>query len=500
MSDPKSTAYQELIDTWREASLLGSCGAVLGWDERTFMPPAAAAHRAAQTALLARLGHGMVTSQRVGELLENLHEAPLGEAETANVREMRRVHDRAVKMPSSLVEELARVTSEAQGIWQQAKEGNDFPKFQPWLEKILELKRQEASCVGYAGSPYDALVDEFEPGATAKSIRALFSDLAKQLNPLVAAITQRMPKSKVDLSRREFPVAIQEKLCRDIAAAIGFDFNAGRLDTTAHPFCTGIGPGDCRILTRYHANRPLESFFGTLHEAGHGLYEQGLPKEHFGTPLGVAASFGVHESQSRLWENQVGRSRDFWDGYGPKFQAAFAPVIDDVSVEDLWLSTNLVRPSLIRIDADEVTYNLQIILRFELEVALMEGQLKVADLPGAWNDRFKQLFGLVVPSDAKGCLQDIHWSFGGIGYFPTYTLGNLLSAQFLETATTDLPGLFDDIRRGQFARLTDWLRTNIHCHGQRYRPDELCARVTGRPLSSEPFLKYVRTKFAAWCK
>jgi len=490
-----SDAYSELIGRVKEVATLGSCGAVLGWDERTVMPAVAAATRAGQMALLARLGHEMFTRPRVGELLGSLHSASLDEGPAANVREIRRAYDRAVKVPQKLVEELARVTSEAQGVWQTAKEKNDFAAFQPWLEKIVALKRQEIDAVGFQDSPYDALLDEYEPGARAAELRTLFAELAAGLAPLAAEIAGRTATAGESLWSRTFPVPAQEALSREVAAAVGFDFRAGRLDQTAHPFCTGIGPGDCRILTRYNPHRPLESFFGTLHEAGHGLYEQGLPAEHHGTPLGTAASFGIHESQSRLWENQVGRSRTFWDGYYPKFRAAFAPVLDDVSVEQWWSLANQVRPSLIRIDADEVTYNLHIILRFELELALLTGEVAVADLPAAWNDRFAKLFGLSVPDDARGCLQDIHWSFGGFGYFPTYTLGNLYAAQFMESAERDVPGLWDGVRRGDFAGLTRWLRDNIHRHGQLYRPAELCRRIAGRPLTPQPFLSYLRSKF-----
>lgn len=490
-------AYDQLIARVRDCSTLGSCGAVLGWDERTFMPAAAAAHRGAQMAILARIGHELFTNPKVGELLGQLDEKTLPEDRSANVREIRRAYSRATRLPNELVEALARVTSQAQGVWQEAKAKNDFKLFQPWLEKIVALKRREADCVGFAESPYDALFDEFEPGGTAASVRSLFAKLAAELSPLVKLIADRMPAVKSELFAGEFPVAAQEALSRQVAVDIGFEFEKGRLDTTAHPFCTGIGPGDCRILTRYHAERPFESFFGTLHEAGHGLYEQGLPADHFGTPLGVAASFGIHESQSRMWENQVGRSRAFWEGYLPRFQRAFAPKWGSATVDDVWLAVNQVRPSFIRIDADEVTYNLHIILRFELEVSLLDGSLPVGDLPGAWNERFQAFFGLTPPSDAMGCLQDIHWSFGGIGYFPTYTLGNLYAAQFAEAATARMP-LDDQIRCGDFAPLTSWLRDNIHRHGQRYRPAELCGRITGRPLSHEPFIAYLKQKFRDW--
>lgn len=490
-----SKAYDELITRSREASMLGSCAAVLGWDERTFLPAGAAAHRGAQMALLARLTHEQITQPRVGELLDEVSGITLTEEEAANYRELRRSHDRAKKVPSALVSELAQVTSQAQGVWQEAKQKNDFATFRPWLEKIIALKRKEAECVGYQDSPYDALVDEFEPGARAAELKVLLGSLAKELAPLVAEIVSRQRPVREELWQREFPIAAQELLCREVATAVGFDFHGGRLDTTAHPFCTGIGPGDCRILTRYQINRPFESFFGTLHEAGHGLYEQGLNPERYGTPLGVAASFGIHESQSRLWENQIGRSRAFWSAWYPKFHSAFPAALNDVTEEQFCQAANAVRPSLIRIDADEATYNLHIVLRFELELALLTGDLPVADLPTAWNAKIREYFNIPVPDDAHGCLQDIHWSFGGIGYFPTYTLGNLYAAQFMDAAQRDLPGLWDDVQRGQFSRLTTWLREKVHCHGQQFRPNELCRRITGRSLTPQPFLSYIRNKF-----
>lgn len=488
-------AYDELIARCREASLLGSCAAVLGWDERTHLPEKAGPHRAQQMALLARLTHEQITHPRISELINEVGSITLTEMEAANYRELKRMHDRAVKVPAELVAELAKVTTQAQGVWQRAKSEDDFASYRPWLERIVALKRQEAECVGYQDSPYDALVDEFEPGATASELKVLLSGLAKELAPLVSMIVAQQPATNDDLWRREYPISAQEALCREAAAAIGYDFAGGRLDTTAHPFCTGIGPGDCRILTRYHVNRPLESFFGTLHEAGHGLYEQGLEPDQFGTPLGVAASFGIHESQSRLWENQVGRSQPFWTAWFPKFRKAFPQALADVTEVEWWRSANTVRPSLIRIDADEATYNLHIVLRFELELALLSGELAVADLPSAWNAKFQQYFSLSVPDDAHGCLQDIHWSFGGIGYFPTYTLGNLYAAQFMEAAMGELPGVWDDVGHGDLRRLTQWLRENVHRHGQRYRANDLCRKITGRSLSSQPLLSYLRTKF-----
>jgi carboxypeptidase Taq len=489
--------YAELMRRVRDASMLDSCAGVLGWDERTYMPHGGSAHRGDQMALLARMRHEMVTDPAVGELLEHLKGssfAPDSDAD-ANVREVRRAYDRAVKVPKELVEELARVTTRAQQVWQEARQADNFAAFQPWLEKIVQLKRQEAQAVGYNGVPYDALLDEYEPGATTADVTATFRALREELVPLVAAIAASRNRPKREILEGDYSVLRQESFGREAAAAIGFDFDAGRLDVTTHPFCSGIGPGDCRICTRYNPRSFVESFFGILHEAGHGIYEQGLPREHFGTPRGSAASLGIHESQSRLWENQVGRGRAFWDFFFSKAQQSFEP-LRGVAFEHFYFAINDVRPSFIRVEADEATYNLHILLRFELEQALVSGDLSPADVPAAWNEKVQHYLGLIPPTYALGCLQDIHWSFGGIGYFPTYTLGNLYAAQFMERARLDLPGLDDDFRRGQFGRLKTWLREKIHTRGQLYRAAELCRRITGKPLSHRPLISYLREKYA----
>jgi len=499
MAQTPDQAYAELIRRVKEARLLESCASVLGWDERTYMPREGSAHRAEQIALLARMTHEMLTAPEIGELLGAVEQSSLSRdpesAPAVNVREIRRAYDRAVKLPKTLVEEIARTTTRAQPVWQEARKHNDFARFQPWLEKIVELKRQEAQAVGYKAAAYDALLDEYEPGATTAEITRVFADLRADLVPLIAAIAATGKRPRHDLLEREYPVDRQQIFGQAAADAIGFDFGTGRLDVTTHPFCSGIGPGDCRLTTRYNARHFNEGFFGILHEAGHGIYEQGLPAEHFGTPLGSAASLGIHESQSRLWENQVGRGRPFWTHFFPRARQVFHDALHDVALDDWMFAINGVQPSFIRVEADEATYNLHIILRFELEQALIHGELKPADVPGAWNERFQKSFGLLPPTDARGCLQDIHWSMGGLGYFPTYTLGNLYAAQFMEQARQDLNDLDGDFRRGEFDRLKDWLNEKVHRQGQRYRPRVLCERVTGRPLSHKPLLGYLHKKY-----
>jgi len=492
-------AYDDLIVRFKEYSLLGSINGMLGWDERTYLPTKGSAHRAEQMALIARLAHERLSSPVLGERLGDIEGTDIvREADSVpavNVREIRRMYDRAVKVPVSLVEEMTRTFTRAQNIWQEARSKNDFPSFAPWLEKIVKLKRQEADAVGFRDSPYDALLDEYEPGATAREITAIFAELRKELVPLVAQITSAKKKPAGDILKREYAVDRQHHFGQGAAAAIGFDFQAGRLDTTVHPFCSGMGPGDCRLTTRYHPREFNQGFFGILHEAGHGIYEQGLDPEHFGTPMGSAVSLGIHESQSRLWENQVGRGRPFWEHFYPRLKQMFPGTVDDVSLDDFLFAANDVRRSFIRVEADETTYNMHIILRFELEQDLIRGDLPPKDVAGAWNEKFKASFDQAPPDDAHGCLQDIHWSMGGLGYFPTYTLGNLYAAQFMDQARKDLSGLEDDFRRGEFSRLKGWLNEKIHRPGQRHRPRDLAQKITGQPLDSKALMTYLRSKF-----
>jgi carboxypeptidase Taq len=493
-------AYGELIQRVKEHALLGSCASVLAWDERTYMPHDGSAHRAEQMALLARMTHEMLTAPRIGELLDEVKDHPQvklkNSRHAANYREIRRSYDRAVKLPKELVEELARVTTRAQQAWQEARQASDFAAFRPWLEKIVYLKREQAKAIGYQAAPYDALLDEYEPGATTAEITKVFAELREELVPLIAAIAASKKKPPREVLEREYPVERQQVFGKEAAAAIGFDFNAGRLDVTTHPFCSGMGPGDVRITTRYNARHFNEALFGVLHESGHAIYEQGLDPEQFGTPVGSACSLGIHESQSRMWENQVGRSRPFWEHFYPKAQRAFPEALAKVSLDEFIFAINDVQPSFIRVEADEATYNMHIILRFELEQALISGDLPPADVPGVWNDKFKKSFNLTPADDKRGCLQDIHWSMGGIGYFPTYTLGNLYSAQFMEQARQDLGDLDGDFRKGEFGRLKGWLNEKIHRPGQQWRAGELCQRVTGKPLSHKPLLSYLRGKYA----
>jgi carboxypeptidase Taq len=500
MSANAEAAYDDLIRRVKEANVLGSCASVLDWDEQTYMPRQGSAYRAEQMALLARLRHEMLTAPAVGELLGRVEGTDLvrdpESVPAVNAREIRRSYDRAVKLPKELVEELARVTSRAKQVWQDARKAKDFAAFQPWLEKIVHLKRQEAQAIGYQGVPYDALLDEYEPGATTADIARTFAALRDELVPLVGAIAAAGKRPKKDILAREYPVERQEIFGQAAAAAVGFDFDAGRLDKTTHPFCSTMGPGDVRLTTRYNPRHFNESFFGILHEAGHGMYEQGLDPQHAGTPMGSAVSLGIHESQSRLWENQVGRSRPFWEHFFPRAKQVFLDPLRDVTLDDFHFAINDVQPSFIRVEADEATYNMHIILRFELEQALVSGQLAPADVPGAWTEKFRRFFQLTPPDDAQGCLQDIHWSMGSIGYFPTYTLGNLYSAQFMEQAHKDLGDLEADFRRGEFGRLKGWLNEKVHRPGQRYRAGELCQRVTGKPLSHQPLLAYLRGKYA----
>ncbi len=492
-------SYDELIRRSRERSVLASCSALLGWDEQTYMPTGGAENRGNQLALLAGLQHERATDPKLGELLEEVEGSPLvadpDSPESANVRELRRSYDRQTKLPRTLVEDLARATSHGHAEWVVARKENDFPRLRPALETIFHLKRSEAECLGYLDEPYDALLDEYEPGARSRELVPLFDALQADLIPLVSAIERAPRKPDRSILHRSYPIDRQRVLGTSVAINVGFDFKHGRLDPTAHPFCTGIGPGDTRITTRYDEHNFSDAFFGVLHEVGHGLYDQGLDPAHHGTPMGEAVSLGIHESQSRLWENAVGRSRPFWDYWFKIARSIFHESLAGVSQDDFVFAINVVERSLIRVQADEVTYNLHVLLRFDLERALLRGDLAVADLPGAWAEKSRHYLGVSPSHDAEGCLQDIHWSAGLIGYFPTYTLGNLYCAQLFAQADADLGGLYEDFSRGRFKPLLGWLRDKIHRQGQRYRAADLARRITGAPLDHAPLVRSLWLKY-----
>jgi carboxypeptidase Taq len=500
MSDKSKKALEELYEIIKRVSTLSSCAGLLEWDERTYMPSKAAAHRGEQKALLSGMIHEQFTSARVGELLNEVEGAGLAKDtsthDAVNIREIRRQYDKNVKIPKSLVEEMARVTTLAENAWIDARKKRNAKEFLPWLEKVIELKRQQAKAVGYKNEPYDALLDDFEPGETAQNIRKVFEGLKPQLVELVGAIADSPRKPDVAILEREYSIDKQVILGKIASAAIGFDLDAGRIDITTHPFCSGLGPGDTRITTRYNPNHVGQAFFGIMHETGHALYDQGLDPKHYGLPMGDAISLGIHESQSRMWENLVGRSKSFWVYFFPMVQKLFWESLGDVTLDEFYFAVNDVRPSFIRVEADEVTYNLHILLRFEIEHAIFSGDLKTTDIPGVWNERFKKYFGLTPSDDAQGCIQDVHWSSGLIGYFPTYTLGNLYASQFYAKAKKDIGNLDEQFGRGQFEQLLGWLRKNIHCHGQYYRAEELVKKVTGEPLNHEYLIKHLKEKYS----
>lgn len=497
-------AYTDLCTRLREVATLGSVSALLNWDQETYMPPAGAEGRAEQASLLASIAHERKTDPRIGELIAACEQdTSLTSPESptaANLREIRRDYDLATKLPSDLVADLAKTTSQASEAWKVARAENNFPAFLPWLEKVFALTRRKAECYGTpaGGELYDALLNEFEPGATAREIESIFTPLRPRLTDLVNRVRASKTKISTRCLESRIDPAAQHALGQWVIARMGFDTQAGRLDTTTHPFCSGIAPGDTRLTTRYRDERFTDALFGTLHEMGHGLYEQGLPKTGesglFGQPLADAVSLGIHESQSRMWENFVGRSKAFWKWLLPKSRKFFGKTLSKYDQRDLYAACNTVKPSLIRVEADEGTYNMHVMVRFELERALFRGDLQPRDLPREWNRRYKDYLGIDVPDDRRGCMQDVHWSFGLIGYFPTYTLGNLYAAQFWEKITADIDDLPKLIGKGQFDALLHWLRENIHRHGKRYRAADLCGRVTGKALSADPLVEHLTRK------
>ncbi len=490
--------WDEFCDFVRETALLQSTKELLEWDERTVMPERAGAYRAEQITLLSSWIHRRRTDTRLADWLAELADHPQATDRHSDVgttlRQIRRDFDRQTKIPPKLVEELARATILGQQAWVRARKESDFQLFQPHLQQIVELKQQEAQALGYENTPYDALLDEYEPDARTSDVASVLSSVANALVPLIQAIGEADQRAPREILTREYSEQQQRRLGTEIAANIGFDFARGRLDVTHHPFCAAMGPHDCRITTRYDEHFFSSAFFGILHEAGHGLYEQGLRTEQYGLPPGTYASLGIHESQSRLWENFVGRSQAFWTTVFPVAQQVFPDALRDVTPQDFYFAVNDVRPSLIRVEADEATYNLHIVIRFELEQLLLQGDLKVADLPTAWKEQYGRYLGIEPADHAEGVLQDIHWAAGLFGYFPTYSLGNLYAAQFFQQAQDDLGDLDEQLARGEFTPLREWLHVHVHQSGQCYSAAGLVEKVTGRPLTHQPLMDHLYRK------
>jgi len=476
-------AYAELIRRSRDKSVLSSCLDLLSWDEEVCMPRGGVGHRSEQRALLAGLVHDRGTDPEYEGLLAAVEGTPLvsdpDSVSAVNVRELRRDYDRERRLPRRLVEESARVHALASQAWAEARKNNDYKSFAPWLDRVFSLSREEADALGYTTERYDALLDIYEPGMTAERVAALFTQLEAQLVPLVAALRDKSEVPSDSVRTRDFPVDRQHRFMEKVAGELGFNMESGRLDVVQHPFCSKIGPGDVRVALRYFPRNFAGGFFALVHEVGHALYDQGLDPEYYGAPMGEAVSLGIHESQSRLWENYVGRSEGFWRHFYPELESVFPEAVHDIPLETFRRAVNRVSPGLIRVEADELTYNLHVVIRFELERALLSGDLVSGDLPGAWNELYQRRLGITPPDDATGCLQDIHWSDGLIGYFPTYTLGNVYAAQLFAAAERDIGPLEEAFAKGDFGTLRAWLVEKIHRHGKRYQPTELVERATG---------------------
>jgi carboxypeptidase Taq len=492
-------AYEELMQRVRDEATLASVEALLEWDEETRMPAGAVEGRSEQLALLAGLLHERGTDPRLGELLDELEGSSLladpSSPPAVNVRELRRDYERFVRLPRNLVQDLARTTAVAQRAWATAREAADFGRFRSHLERIVELKRAEAECVGYQGEPYDALIEDYEPGITSRIVARLYDALRRELVPYAARIAEAARRPDTGVLRRAVPVDAQLRFGERVAARVGFDFTRGRLDLGVHPCCTSLGPGDCRIGLRFDLRDFAGGVLTVLHELGHGLYEQGLEPAHYGTPVGEAASVGMDESQARLWENRVGRSRGFWQHFLPEARERFPEALGDIGLDEFHAAVNQVTPSLVRIHADEVTYNLHVMIRFELERALVSGDLPAGELPGAWSEAYARYLGVTPRDDAQGCLQDGHWADGLIGYFPTYTLGDVFGAQLFARAAEELGDLEEAFARGEFGGLVRWLGARIYRQGGRHPSARLIEVVTGSPPDHRPLVRALRARY-----
>ena len=489
-------AYTALLDEIKRYNAVESATEVLSWDQQVMMPEGGTPARSTQLSTLSSISHDLLVDEDIGRYLEELDDASLTPEQQAVVREIRREYVRAARVPRDLIEEISTATTEALGAWESAREHDAFEEFAPHLERLVELKRQYAEHIDPDADHYAVLFAEYEPCLSLSKTADILDELQETLVPLIEDIRAADADLATDAFEGTFDTDSQESFSREVLTTLGYDFDRGRLDTSTHPFTSG-NQFDARITTRFDESDPLGAITSTIHEFGHAYYTLGLPDDAFGTPLGSHRDLSVHESQSRLWENHVGRSAAFWELLLPKLQEAF-PQTSELSAREAYEAANQVHDeNLIRVEADELTYHLHIIVRFQIERELISGDLAVDDVPDRWNRLYEEYLGITPPSDALGCLQDIHWSHGNFGYFPTYSLGSVMAAQLSAAADRELDDLDGDIRAGDFDALGEWLRTNIHQHGRRYETDALVEHATGEPLSADAFTEYVTEKYSA---
>jgi carboxypeptidase Taq len=489
---------QHLKEILAELSDLNGAAAILGWDQQTYMPPGAAESRGSQLGTLGRIVHDKGTAPEVGKLLEELKSYAAGldpDSDDARlIKVTAKDYEKALRVPGDHIVKFAEVTAVAQGAWVEARQKSDFSIFQPHLEKVVELRREYASFFPEVDHPYDAILDDFEPGMKTADVKAIFDGLRPKQVELIKAISQK-PQVDDGFLHQAFDEKKQWDFGVEVITKFGYDWNCGRQDKAPHPFTQGTGRTDVRITTRVDPNFLNPMLFGTMHECGHALYGLGSAPALDRTGLDGGASLAVHESQSRMWENLIGRSLPMWEHFYPRLQEVF-PQLKNIPLDKFYKGINKVQPSFIRVEADEATYNMHIMLRLEIEIAMMEGKVAVKDLPALWNAKMQEYLGVTPPNDAKGVLQDVHWSGGMIGYFSTYALGNLMSAQLWEKINQQIPNLPDQVRAGKFEELLGWLRTNIHVHGRKFEPQELMQKVTGSKIDPAPYMRYLTKKYS----
>ena len=492
-----SEKLEQLKERLGEVADIGRAANVLGWDQQVNMPPGGNEARGQQLATLSKIAQEKFITDEVGSLIDDLKQEFDGADtdEAALVRVAARNYDKARRVPPSFIAEQAIVTSRAFEAWVEARSKSDFSIFRPHLEKVVELVHKYVSFFPTGDHPYDTLLDDFEPGMKTAEVKEIFDGLRPKQVKLIKGIAASR-QVKDDFLFKKYNEKKLNDFGVDVITRFGYDWSRGRQDKAPHPFQESFSVNDVRITTRYEVENPLAMLFSTMHEAGHALYEQGVNPSYERTPLAGGTSLAVHESQSRMWENLVGRSLAFWEHFYPAFKKTFSSHLDGVSLKSFYKAINKVEPSLIRVNADEATYNLHIMLRLELEIGMVEGTLAVKDLPEIWNAKMHEYLGITPPDDASGVLQDIHWSGGAIGYFSTYALGNLVSAQLWEKINKDIRNLDDQIRKGDFSELLAWLRKNVHQHGQKYEPQTLVESVTGSRISPQPYVRYLTKKYS----